>query len=164
MANVKVEIVNRQREVKTLSGLRLLIKRCCNAVAQAEDFTEPSEVSVSFVNNQQIRELNKDYRQKDIETDVLSFPMGENGKYDQNRQTGALILGDIVISLQKAAEQAEMYGHDLRREIGFLTVHSMLHLLGYDHEQGGLQAAIMREKEEAILESLSLSRDISYKT
>jgi probable rRNA maturation factor len=148
LANVKVEIVNRQREVKTLSGLRLLIKRCCNAVAQAEDFTEPSEVSVSFVNNQQIRELNKDYRQKDIETDVLSFPMGENGKYDQNRQTGALILGDIVISLQKAAEQAEMYGH----------------LLGYDHEQGGLQAAIMREKEEAILESLSLSRDISYKT
>ncbi len=163
MGSIKVDISNRQREVKIPSGMRLLIKRCCSAAATAEGIMEPAEVSISFVNNQQIRELNAEYRHKDIETDVLSFPLSENGVYDRNRETGAILLGDIVISLQKAVEQAEIYGHELRREAGFLTVHSMLHLMGYDHEQGGLNAAIMREKEEAILYGLGLSRDVSYK-
>ena len=73
-----------------------------------------------------------------------------------------LQLGDIVISVEKAVEQAHIYGHSLQREIGFLTVHSMLHLLGYDHEAGGLEQVRMREKEEAILASLGLQRDASY--
>ena len=77
-------------------------------------------------------------------------------------ETGASVLGDIVISVEKAVSQAELYGHTLQREIGFLTVHSMLHLLGYDHESGGLAAALMREKEEEVLASLGLTRDISY--
>ncbi len=93
---------------------------------------------------------------------MLSFPMGENGVYDVNLETGASVLGDIVISVEKAVEQAELYGHTLQREIGFLTVHSMLHLLGYDHEAGGLAAALMREKEEEVLERLGLTRDVSY--
>ena len=159
---VKVQITNRQKEVKIPSGIRLLIRRCCNAVLRTEGFSGSAEVSVSFLNNAQIRELNRDHRGKDIETDVLSFPMGENGVYDKNMETGASVLGDIVISVEKAVSQAELYGHTLQREIGFLTVHSMLHLLGYDHESGGLAAAPMREKEEEVLASLGLTRDISY--
>ena len=95
-------------------------------------------------------------------TDVLSFPLGENGVYDVNPETGAYMLGDIVISLQKAVYQAEIYGHTLQREVGFLTVHSMFHLLGYDHEQGGLEARIMREKEERVLTELGIARGNSF--
>ncbi len=162
MGKVKVQITNRQRDVKIPSGIRLLIRRCCNAVLQAEGFEGDAEISVSFLNNQQIRELNREHRGKDIETDVLSFPLGVDGHYDKNPDTGAYTLGDIVISVEKAVDQAELYGHTLQREIGFLSVHSMLHLLGYDHEKGGLQAALMREKEEAVLESLGLTRDVTY--
>lgn len=162
MDKVKVHNTNRQKDVKIPSGIRLLIRRCCNAVLQMEHFKGSVEVSVSFLNNVQIQELNRDHRGKDIPTDVLSFPMGENGVYDINLETGASVLGDIVISVEKAVAQAELYGHTLQREIGFLTVHSMLHLLGYDHENGGLPAALMREKEEEVLEKLGLTRDVSY--
>ena len=162
MGKVKVQISNRQRNVKVPSGIRLLIRRCCTAVLQTEGFQGDAEVSVSFLNNQQIRELNKEHRNKDMETDVLSFPLGADGVYDRDPETGASMLGDIVISVEKAMEQADLYGHTLQREIGFLTVHSMLHLLGYDHEGGGLPAALMREKEEEVLESLGLTRDVTY--
>ena len=157
-----MQITNRQKDVKIPSGIRLLIRRCCNAVLRTENFKGSAEVSVSFLNNAQIRELNREHRGKDIETDVLSFPMGENGVYDIDPDTGAQVLGDIVISVEKAVSQAELYGHTLQREIGFLTVHSMLHLLGYDHEAGGLAAALMREKEEEVLDSLGLTRDVTY--
>ena len=93
---------------------------------------------------------------------MLSFPLGENGEYDINHDTGAKLLGDIVISAEKAVEQAEEYNHPLQREIGFLTVHSMLHLLGYDHEKGGLEEVRMREKEEAVLTQVGLKRSESY--
>ncbi len=93
---------------------------------------------------------------------MLSFPLGENGVYDVNRDTGAKILGDIVISMQHAVMQADLYGHSLQREIAFLTVHSMLHLLGYDHEAEGLERVRMREKEEAVLTQLGLKRNDSY--
>mgnify|MGYP002611825450 CR=1 FL=1 len=159
---VKVLISNRQKDVKIPSGIRLLIRRCCHAVLVAENFHESAEISVSFVNNEQIRQLNAEYRQKDAPTDVLSFPLGSGGKYDRNMETGALQLGDIVISVEKAVEQARMYGHSLQREIGFLTVHSMLHLLGYDHVDGGLEAVRMREREEAVMSSVGLPRGESY--
>ena len=95
-------------------------------------------------------------------TDVLSFPLGVDGKYDISKETGCALLGDVVISLETAMRQADLYGHSLEREIGFLTVHSMLHLLGYDHEAGGLEAVRMREKEEAVLIQLGLPRTVSY--
>ena len=162
MDGVKVAISNRQKAVKIPTGIRLLVRRCCSAVLTMEDFQGAAEVSVSFVNNEQIRQLNREFRQKDAPTDVLSFPLGENGSYDRNPETGALQLGDIVISIEKAVEQAKIYGHSLQREIGFLTVHSMLHLLGYDHEAGGLEQVRMREKEESVLAKLGLRRDASY--
>ena len=160
--SVKVVITNRQKDVKIPSGIRLLIRRCCHAVLATEGFEGPAEVSVSFVNNEQIRELNNEFRHKDAATDVLSFPLGENGVYDINEETGAYQLGDVVISVPKAMEQAEQYGHSLQREMGCLTVHSMLHLLGYDHEAGGLEALRMREKEETVMSKLGLARDQSY--
>lgn len=159
---VKVIISNEQNTVKIPTGVRLLIRRCCHAVLELENFEGSAEISVTFVDNEQIHKLNKEHRNIDKATDVLSFPLGENGKYDLNPDTGAYMLGDIVISVEKAMEQAEEYGHPLQREIGFLTVHSMLHLLGYDHVDGGLEAVRMREKEENVLTNLGLKRNGSY--
>ncbi len=158
----KVIITNDQNSVKVPSGVRLLIRRCCNAVLLMEEFNDSAEISVRFVDNEQIKELNSQFRSIDKETDVLSFPLGENGEYDRNPSTDAALLGDIVISMQKAMEQAEEYGHSLDREVAFLTVHSMLHLLGYDHVQGGMEAVRMREKEETVLTQLGLKRNGSY--
>ena len=162
MNKVKVEITNNQKKVKIPTGIRLLIRRCCHAVLEMEGFQDDAEVSVSFVDNEQIRVLNKKYRNIDKETDVLSFPLGKDGEYDVNNDTGAKILGDIVISMEKAFEQAELYNHPLQREVGFLTVHSMLHLLGYDHETSGIEAVHMREKEETVLTQIGWKRDNSY--
>ena len=159
---VKVIISKSNKEVKVPTGVRLLVRRCCHAVLVNENFKGSAEISVKFVNDEEIQALNKAYRNMDKSTDVLSFPLGENGEYDLNNDTGAYMLGDIVISIDHAISQAEMYGHTLEREIGFLTVHSMLHLLGYDHENGGLEAVRMREKEETALTQLGLKRSESY--
>lgn len=158
---IKVIITNRQKDVTIPTGLRLLVRRCCTAVLQMENFKGSAEVSVSFVNNAQIKELNAQYRNKDIETDVLSFVMSEDGKYDIDPVTGAQILGDVVISMEKAVEQADIYGHSLQREVGYLTCHSVLHLLGYDHEDN-MERVRMREKEEAVMDMLGLPASSSY--
>ena len=162
MEKIRAVIDNKQKNVKIPTGLRMLVRRCCNAVLRMENFPGPAEISVTFVNNEQIHELNRQYRDKDMPTDVLSFPMGENGEYDVNHDTGAKILGDIVISMEKAVEQAQRYGHSLEREVGYLTAHSMLHLLGYDHETSGLDRVRMREKEEQVMSQLGLPSTSSY--
>lgn len=159
---IKVIISNEQKDIKIPTGVRMLVRRCCNAVLRQENLEGSAEISVTFVNNEQIHKLNLEHRNIDRETDVLSFPLGENGVYDINHDTGAKMLGDIVISIEKAFAQAEEYGHPLQREIAFLTVHSLLHLLGYDHENGGLEAVHMREKEESVLTQLGLKRNGSY--
>lgn len=158
---IRVVITNKQKTVKIPTGLRMLIRRTCNAVLRMENFQGPAEVSVTFVDNQGIKELNAQYRDKDIETDVLSFPMGENGVYDKDPETGSFILGDVVLSMEKAQEQAKTYGHSLQREVGYLTAHSVLHLLGYDHIKP-MDRVHMREKEELVMEQLGLPASISY--
>ena len=162
MDKIKVNIDNKQKTVKVPTGVRLLIRRCCHAVLEMEGFEGSAEVDVSFVDNEQIHAINLEQRQIDAPTDVLSFPLGEDGVYDQNPATGAYMLGDIVLSLERAQAQAEEYGHTFQREVGYLTVHSMLHLLGYDHVAGGLEAVRMREKEEAVMQSIGLPRGSSY--
>lgn len=162
MDKIKVIINNKQKEVKIPTGLRMIVRRCCNAVLRLEDFSGSAEISISFVNNRQIRELNKKYRHKDSETDVLSFQTGENGSYSVDPTTGATILGDVIISMEKAIEQAEKYRHSLQREVGYLTAHSVLHLLGYDHENGGLEIIQMREKEEYIMTQLGFWGTATY--
>lgn len=158
---IRVIISNSQKEVKIPTGLRMLVRRCCNAVLRMENFQGAAEVSVTFANNEQIHELNKMHRNVDAPTDVLSFPMGEDCKYDIDPATNAKILGDIVISMEKAVEQAERFGHTLQREVGYLTAHSMLHLLGYDHEEP-LEKVHMREKEELVMTQLGLPSTTSY--
>ncbi|MCR5484523.1 MAG: rRNA maturation RNase YbeY [Clostridiales bacterium] len=159
---VKVIISNDQKVAKIPTGVRMLVRRCCTAVLVNEKFKGPAEISVRFVDDDEIQRLNREYRQVDSSTDVLSFPLGIDGVYDINNDTGAQVLGDIVISIPHAIAQAEKYGHSFQREIAFLTVHSMLHLLGYDHENGGLESVRMREKEEEALTQLGLKRNESY--
>ncbi|MEG1016709.1 MAG: rRNA maturation RNase YbeY [Oscillospiraceae bacterium] len=163
MAN-KVLISNRQNAVKIPSGTRLLIRRCCNAVLKNENFKFPAEISVSFVDNTEIKKINSEYRAKDVETDVLSFPLFNKDEFKLDEGQSSVMIGDVVISIEKAVEQANLFGHSLQREIAFLTVHSMLHLLGYHHEEGGLQEVHMREREELILKQLGLPRGLSYVT
>lgn len=161
MDKIRVIIVNKQKAVKIPTGLRMLIRRCCNAMLRLEKFKGSAEISVTFVDNEQIREYNKQYRNKDMVTDVLSFGMGENGKYDIDPENGAQILGDVVISVEKACEQAKRFDHSLQREVGYLTAHSVLHLLGYDHENN-LDRIRMREKEELVMNQLGLPASSSY--
>lgn len=162
MDKIKVTIENKQKNIKIPTGVRLLIRRCCHAVLEMEKFDGSAEVDVTIVDNDEIHRINLEQRNMDVATDVLSFPLGEDGKYDLNPATGAYMLGDIVISAERAVAQAEEYGHSLQREIGYLTVHSMLHLLGYDHVDGGLESVRMREKEEAVMSLIGLPRGGSY--
>ena len=155
--SVKVTITDNQKKIKLPTGTRLLIRKACTATLKLEGFDDPSKVEVTLENDDTIREMNNKFRNIDASTDVLSFPLGENGVYDKNLDTGACLLGDIVISVETAVRQAETYGHSLQREIGFLTVHSMLHLLGYDHVESKLEESIMREKQEIILGELGLA-------
>ena len=159
---IKVVISDDQTDVRIPSGIRMLVRRCCTAVLVLEKFPSNAEISVRFVDEEEIRRLNLQYRGIDSATDVLSFPLGQNGSYDSNPDDNTLMLGDIVISIPRAVEQAKRYEHSLQREIGFLTVHSMLHLLGYDHVNEGLEQVRMREKEEAALTRLGLKRNGSY--
>ena len=155
--SVKVNITDKQKKIKLPTGTRLLVRKSCIATLEEENFDGPAEVEVTFVNDEQIKKLNSEFRNIESSTDVLSFPLGVDGVYDINPETGAKMLGDVVISVEHALYQADLYGHGIEREIAFLTVHSMLHLLGYDHVNGGLEQTIMREKEENILDRLGLA-------
>lgn len=136
-----------------------------------EDCPYEVEINVLLTDNQGVRAYNKEYRGIDKETDVLSFPnvdyqqpadfsLAEEREEDYfNPETGELLLGDIIINVDKVLEQAGSYGHSPLREYAFLVAHSMLHLLGYDHVNGEEEAAIMEKKQSQILERLHITRD-----
>lgn len=140
------------------------------ATAEEEHCPYEFEVNVTFTDNEGIRQINRDFRGLDMPTDVLSFPMvsyerpGDFSGLEQNSasnfhpETGELLLGDIVISLERAREQAQEYGHSLQREICFLAAHSMLHLFGYDHMEEQ-ERIVMEQKQEKVLQSLGITRD-----
>lgn len=118
-------------------SLKYAIRQAIAATLEYEGFAYPAEVSVTFCDNKYIKDLNKNYRDKNSATDVLSFPIFD---FDQEDELlvdpdGRLPLGDIVISLERAAEQAREIGNSFKREVAFLAIHSTLHLLGYDHER-----------------------------
>lgn len=162
MGKLKVIIINKQKKEKIPTGIRMLVRRACAGVLDGEGFNHSAEINVTFVDDEEIKKLNTEFRNIESSTDVLSFPLGENGIYDENPETGAKMLGDVVISVEHAANQAEEYGHSFQREVAFLTVHSVLHLLGYDHVNGGIEAAKMREKEENVLLKMGLSREVTF--
>lgn len=134
--------------------LKSVIRRAVLATLENQKFPYDAEISVTLCDNAYIRALNKKYRNKDNHTDVLSFPIYDNGEFDVGECIGGAVLGDIVISLERAKEQAKELGHGFLREVAFLTVHSTLHLLGYDHERSEeedeLQCRIQREITENI--------------
>ncbi len=157
---LKIYYANEQKIVKIPLSLRNLINRVVKATLENENFKKDAEVSVSFVNNETIHKLNLEYRGKDKPTDVLSFPMtdGDEEDDDIDLSTGAVMLGDIIISAEKAMEQANEYGHGIEREICFLAVHSTLHLLRYDHETSEDDEKYMNQTQESILQKIGLTR------
>jgi len=162
---MSVLIDNRQELIEVDEKLEVFVQKTVNAVLAYEENEENYEVSISFVNDEEIQDLNKEYRGIDNATDVLSFPMMEFEDEDENIETGEafeyieeeLPLGDIVISMDRAKAQAEEYGHSFERELAFLLVHGMLHLLGYDHDEEKDEKVMLKAQEE-ILEILKISR------
>ena len=150
---------NGQEKLPVSYKLKLLIRRAVEATLDFEQYGNDCEVSVTFTDNAQIKELNAQFRNIDRATDVLSFPLfdyaGESDEPPVDELTG--MLGDVVLSLEQAEKQAKEFGHSFEREAAFLTVHSMLHLLGYDHETGEEDEADMRRRQTAILENMGLS-------
>ncbi len=153
---------NDQNKVELTSSLRATVKKAIIAALDYQEIDFPCEISLTFTDNEKIHALNKEYRQKDAPTDVLSFPMFEGGEIEYDDESDEpTAIGDIVISLEKAAEQAEEYGHSLEREAAFLAVHSVLHLLGFDHEVSEEDDEYMKDSTEEILSSIGLRRDIT---
>ena len=145
-------------------GMKALIRKAVRTALAAEGVDFPCEIDVSVTNDKTIRQINLDMRQVDRPTDVLSFPSfdltpgGLPGEEDADPATGLIPLGDMVISLERVQAQAKEYGHSNRRELAYLTVHSILHLLGYDHLDEGPQKAQMRAREDAIMAELGIER------
>ncbi len=141
-----------------------LITRCAEAVLAREDLDFPVFIDVTLVGDEEIRRLNTEYRGKDAVTDVLSFPMYDfcNGRpqepLEKDPESGRVMLGDMILNYDRAVQQAEAYGHSPARECGYLSVHSVLHLLGYDHERDEPDRRLMRRREEAALTALGLTR------
>ena len=162
MNNIKLNITFDHFALKNyiLSGV---IKSCATTVLSSEKIVAPCEINILITNDEGIRSINKATRNIDKATDVLSFPMFEleAGKFPDDYEdmldpeTGLCPLGDMAISLERAVAQAKTYGHSIRREVGYLTIHSMLHLLGYDHMDEGEMKKQMRTREEEIAKTVA---------
>ena len=147
---LRIYFENMQGSEPVTYGIKMLIRRAILATLEHEGKDGHSEVSVTFTDNEGIRAINREYREKDAPTDVLSFPLFEQGA------DGTRMLGDIVISLEKCRAQAQEFGHSFERECAFLTVHSTLHLLGYDHVNSEEEDKDMRKRQTAIVEAMGL--------
>ncbi|MBQ2890477.1 MAG: rRNA maturation RNase YbeY [Clostridia bacterium] len=154
---MKISIRNEQKKIEVTKELRALIKTVLKTGLKFMEFEDNCEISIMLTDNEEIHSLNKLHRGIDRPTDVLSFPMfdyDEDGEIDMEEcdfgENGEILLGDIVISLERAKEQAEEYGHSFEREVGFLTAHSLLHLLGYDHMEPDEEKEMFSLQEEIL--------------
>ncbi len=162
--------VENETEQEFPFSIQEVVEEVCQAVLQTENCPYEAQINVILTDNAGIQELNKDYRGIDRETDVLSFPNLEFEKEGDfqiatkeqvdcfDPDSNELILGDIIISVDRVMEQAESYGHSTKREFAFLVAHSMYHLCGYDHMEEE-QAKVMEAKQEAILQKINITRD-----
>lgn len=154
-----------ETEVEDEQAVSELIRTCAKRVLESEDVPFDAEIDVTVVDADEIRRLNAEYRDKDAVTDVLSFPMYDflNGVPQEELETepgsGCVMLGDMILCYTRAVEQAAQFGHSPARECGYLTTHSVLHLLGYDHERSDEDTRLMRAKEEDNLTFLGLTRE-----
>ena len=154
--DVQIDFSNRQNKVNAGRSLRLLLAKAVRTALEYEHFAQPAGVSLTLVDNDTIRSLNREYRQKDAVTDVLSFPLYDFAAGEKPIPGERTELGDIVLSLERAGEQAEELGHSRDREAAFLCVHSVLHLLGYDHERGAAEEEDMCRRQREIMKILGL--------
>ncbi|HHT90176.1 MAG: rRNA maturation RNase YbeY [Bacillota bacterium] len=150
-------LINSELDGDVVHPYENLVRQGLECAAQLHDLQGTLEVSVSFVDDGTIQILNREYRSMDAPTDVLSFPQDDDGGFVALEGMPA-VLGDIVISLERAQSQAAEFGHSVEREVVYLAVHGFLHLLGYDHHDPEEQR-IMREQEERVLAQLELGRD-----
>ena len=156
-----------ESEVDCPAGTQELLEKVISAALEAEGVEADCEINVLLTDDEGIHQVNLDMRGVDRPTDVLSFPMfdlqpGEKpGEEDADPDTGLVPLGDMCLSLERARAQAEEFGHSVERELSYLTVHSVLHLLGYDHMDEGPMKVQMRGREEAILQTLGITRETS---
>ena len=156
----RVYFTNKQSKHRIGARLTELIETAIEKTLRRERFRKNAEISVTFVDNEEIHALNREFREKDKPTDVLSFPLFEACEgFEEDPAIGAVALGDIVISAERAWEQAEEFGHSFAREVCFLAVHSTLHLLGYDHETSEEDEKYMNDTQEAILAKMGLRRN-----
>lgn len=161
MNNIKINLTFQCRTHQRLS-VASIIRKCIRATFREEGIEAPLEINVLVTDDESIRMINAANRNIDKATDVLSFPMFDLTAGDPPQDwtdyldpdTGLCPLGDMAISLERAKEQANSFGHSLKREVGYLTIHSMLHLLGYDHLDEGPQKAQMRAREEYIAKTI----------
>ena len=157
-AEINLDPENLSLPLKTLETVRTVLQKAAELLELADE----TEISVLLVDNATIQELNRDYREKDAPTDVLSFPLEEElegeGEPEIIGGPTARMLGDIVISVEKAATQAAEYGHSVERELAFLLVHGLLHLLGHDHEKDEAAKKLMRSEEKRILSAFGITR------
>lgn len=154
---IYIDYSNEQDKLSPPEGFEQLIEDCARAALEEEGIEDDAEISVTLVDNARIREMNAEHRDIDRETDVLSFPLGDENGFEVNPDTDAILLGDVVISLEKALSQAEEYGHGFRRETAFLLTHSLFHLLGYDHATEDEEKE-MFAKQEKVLHKLGITR------
>ena len=156
--SLRIYFENEQDKLDVTYNLKMLIREAVETTLDFEDFRNACEVSVTFTDNEGIHQLNKKYRGVDKPTDVLSFPLFDYDGVSEEPPVDEILnnLGDIVISLEKAKEQAAEYGHSFKRETAFLCVHSMLHLLGYDHEKSEEEDRDMRARQTEIMRIMGL--------
>ena len=155
---IDIYFSNDQDKFTVDESLENIVYKAVRGALEFEEVDFDCEVSVTFIDNEGIRSLNNEYRNKDSATDVLSFPMYAFTEDDMPDTDFSVELGDIVLSLERAAEQAEEFGHSYEREVAFLTVHSVLHLLGYDHELSEEDDLDMRERQRKIMEKINILR------
>ena len=149
---------NTQNKIEITYKLKSLVRLAVTATLAHEGYRNSAEISVTFTDDDGIRKINRKFRKIDSPTDVLSFPLFDyEGSEEPPADELENMLGDIVISLERASAQAEEYGHSFEREVAFLTVHSMLHLLGYDHVNSEEEELDMRRRQTAVMEKLGLA-------
>ena len=156
MPSLKIDFCADKQYADVNYELKMTVRRAILATLDAEGFPYPARVSVTFCDNEYIHVLNREHRGVDRPTDVLSFPLYEDGDFSSPECARECALGDIVLSLERAREQAEEIGNSFLREVAFLCIHSTLHLLGYDHERSAEDDAIQCEKQRNIIKTIEI--------
>ena len=154
-------LIDNRSNYELSDEMKSVFEKVCMESLVYEEFDTDCEISLSLVNDEEIHEINKQFRNIDRPTDVLSFPQltFEEGEEADVNENGEIVLGDIIISVDKAKEQAEEFGHSMKREMAFLAVHSMLHLMGYDHMVDE-ERKVMEAKQEEILKNCGYIREM----